>query len=252
MSTLQYTTNAQCLTVRADDEEGIVTAIVSVYGVLDSHNTRIAAGAFDASILARMPSLVHSHDHSQSVGVTLSIESLLPNDKRLPEAIRKYGGLLAKGKFDKDITDSWQEFLAIRAGHYKEYSVGFIIDEKEVEDDGTILITRATLIEWSPVIYGSNPLTQTVNVRAGTISEQTSTVCADFARVIEGWENKHLLKERSGRMLSQTNVVELETALDSLRFGVQSITELLKKAKPVNTEQLKARIRMAKIRSQIF
>jgi len=145
---------------KAQGDEGIVEAIVSVFGNIDSYNERVMPGAFKSSIGARMPKGVWMHDWEQPVAKTIEAIELLPGDERLPESLKELGGLYVKGQFFRDIEDSWQAYLKVKNGLVDEFSIGYRLLKHTVNDEtGVIDLLDIDLIEWSPVLVGANPAT---------------------------------------------------------------------------------------------
>ena len=87
----------------ASKEEGIVEAIVSVFGVVDHAKEVVLPGFFAESIARKLPAGVWSHDWTQPVAKTLEARELLPGDELLPESIRDNGGLYIKGQFNLEM-----------------------------------------------------------------------------------------------------------------------------------------------------
>lgn len=167
-------------TANIDESEGIVEAIVNVFGVVDGAMSIIQNGAFAKTINenGRRFKVLNSHngwDVLSVVGVPLEVREIGRDD--LPEAIlaqypEATGGLWTRTKYLLDTPEGAGVFARIKAGAVNEYSIGFKAIKAEYRDmmiDGQEMAVRVikeiALWEYSPVIWGSNPATGTVDVR---------------------------------------------------------------------------------------
>lgn len=238
----------------ADSESGIVKAIVSVYDVVNSQNSVIRYGAFSESIARQLPAVVVEHNWSSPNAVTLTAKELPPNDPLLPDEIKEYGGLYVEGQYFPDIKDSWDTFLKIKNGVYREYSIAFEVTESNILENEVEEITKGTLFEWCPVFIGANAYTSTISTMSALpINEDTEAVLAQVQRNIARWEHRLDMRLNAGRKISAENMAELNTALDVLQEGVNRIKSVVKKASPLEAqsdETIAARIRLAAVRAQ--
>jgi HK97 family phage prohead protease len=152
--------------VKADADEGIVEAIVSVFGVVDSYNERVLPGAFAKSLERKKPAGVWMHDPTLPVAETVEAFEMLPGDPRLPESIRNYGGLYIKGRFNFETQRGREAFSDVKKGIITEFSIGYYLVDSERAEDGVLNIKEVDLVEWSPVLRGANPATLPLAVRA--------------------------------------------------------------------------------------
>ncbi|MBK8023512.1 MAG: HK97 family phage prohead protease [Chloroflexi bacterium] len=176
------TKQSMAFTTHIDPAQGIVEAIVSVFGVLDSGGDIIKAGAFKRTIAERGDRVQVLDSHRADsvlrvVGKMLAIREVgrddLPDEvlARHPEAT---GGLLTRTQYLLDTPEGAGVFKRIAAGAVSEYSIGydalrttFVAAQRP---DGTPTqarqILEVRLWEYSPVIWGMNPATATVGVKA--------------------------------------------------------------------------------------
>ncbi|MDZ4771211.1 MAG: phage major capsid protein [Chloroflexota bacterium] len=172
-----------------DAGSGIVEAIVNVFGILDDGCDIIASGAFTRSIVER-GTRVHVLDNHQVdsvmriVGKTLDLREVgrdeLPSAllARHPDAT---GGLWTRTQYLLETPEGEGVFRRIAAGAVGEYSVGFDVTasrrETIMRGDRPVqarIITEARLWEYSPVIWGMNPATATVGVKAAPATSTPS------------------------------------------------------------------------------
>ncbi|MEO1035220.1 MAG: HK97 family phage prohead protease [Pseudomonadota bacterium] len=146
------------LDVKAVTEEGEFEGYGSVFGTLDSYGERVAAGAF-ADTLAKhkeagtMPALLWQHNPSQPIGRYTEMRE----DKR---------GLFVKGQIATSTALGRDAYELLKMDAVGGLSIGFIPKGEEVEDDGTITLTKIDLWETSIVTFPANPDAQIDAVRA--------------------------------------------------------------------------------------
>ena len=90
-----------------DEEQGIVSAIVSVTGIVDRVKDIILPGSYTKTLQERTPKGIWHHDWKLPIARTLEIDELMPGDPRLPETLpngdpwpSKAGALLVKMLFN--------------------------------------------------------------------------------------------------------------------------------------------------------
>lgn len=253
-TTMQYK-SAPTHLLGSDDTNGIIEAIVSVYGNIDSYNERIVQGFFDESIAAftsgtkKLPGLFY-HDRYQPVASTLAVESLNAYDVRLPEAIRANGGLYVKGQFNLDTQIGRETYSNITKGIITEYSIGFTVSESRALPDGVVELVRGELFEWSAVLWGANAMTQTLDAKS--LDDCFNVARESAAVLLKRLENRVTMRVREGRKLSSATVARMLSQLDTITQMVSSLEEvaedirsLIETAAPDNT---KARMAMEVVR----
>lgn len=162
-----------------DVEQGIVEAIVSVFGIVDDGGDIIHPGAF-VKTLAENGTRVKVLDNHNArsllnvIGRPLEIREV-GRDELPPALLAQHpeatGGLYTKTQFLLDTPEGRGVFERIKLG-VAEYSIGFDVlqeDASHVMVDGKRLpvrnIRQVRLWEYSPVIWGMNPATTTVAVK---------------------------------------------------------------------------------------
>ncbi|MDZ4768369.1 MAG: HK97 family phage prohead protease [Chloroflexota bacterium] len=190
MAELSPTRNRQFVTkqmpafvMNLDEAAGIVEAIVNVFGILDDGDDIIQAGAFTKTIAERgLRVQVLDQHRTDSVlrvlGKVLIVREV-GRDELPAQVLERYpdatGGLWTRTRYLLETPEGRGAFQRIALGAVSEYSIG--IDavktkyQKAVRADGTEanarVITEVRLWEYSPVIWGMNPATATVNVKSG-------------------------------------------------------------------------------------
>lgn len=170
-----------------DEEQGIVEAFVSGIGNKDQVADIIEKGAFIDSLKERMPKGVWSHDWSRPVSKTLEIYEVPAGDDRLPKKMLEagIGGLYVKTQFNLETQDgrdalSWVKFF----GEDSEWSIGYQTKESEYDAKKKAMrLKKIDLYEYSPVLFGANPLTSTVGVKV-LINQEGQEKAVDL--VLEG------------------------------------------------------------------
>lgn len=153
-----------------DDAQGIAECWVSGIGNRDSQKDIIQSGAFDASLEKRNPKGVWSHNWDLPVAKTLDAFEMKAGDDRLPEKMKAagIGGLYVKAQYNLKTERGRDAFADVKFfGEDGEYSIGY----REVETSydkksDSNLLHVVDLYEWSPVLFGANPLTATASVKA--------------------------------------------------------------------------------------
>lgn len=207
-----------------DSQEGILEAIVSVFGVVDSYGERVMPGAFQKSLQRKLPPGVWMHDWSQPVAKTLEAAELLPGDPRLPESIREFGGLYVKAEFNLDTQRGRDAFSDVAKGIVDEFSIGYYLISSEKDPDGVLNLTEIDLAEWSPVLRGANPMTVPLAVRAAEeregkddlaqsglrLYDHAASVRESVEALFERVRAVKALRESKGKTLGDRTKVELE------------------------------------------
>lgn len=164
-----------------NDENGVVEAFVSVTGNLDLQNDIIMPGAYKKTLQkaaesGRTIKVLKQHDRDAWLGKTVDGEEYPPGSRQLPPYLlaQGYGGLFVKGEFTMEDPAAAAVYAHLKKGVVDEFSVGFQIgknDDGEPDctwDEDTDIRRIKTidpLKEWSPVLWGANPLTSPVSVK---------------------------------------------------------------------------------------
>lgn len=212
-------------------DDGIIEAIVSVFGNIDSYNERVMLGAFTKSLAHGLPTGVLSHDWNNPVSVTLSAEELAPRDPRLPEDIREYGGLLIRGQFFEDIPSSWEAFLKVKRKLFREFSIGYEV-VKDGFVDGVRELYEVKLHEWSPVLVGANPATSLLAVKSANYTDRIELLETELMEAVSATKARADMRIKAGRVLSARNAAALTALADSLGNARKDIIRILNEAAP--------------------
>lgn len=162
--------------IKLDEDQGIVDHLVAVMGNLDLGGDVIHPGAFTKTIQERghKVRVVDSHNYDSALDVVgkpvalweVSREDLPPDVvKDFPEAT---GGLMARTQFLMDTEEGRGIFNRIKAGAIDEWSIGYDAVDHDFSnsDNGPIRnLRQIRLWEYSPVVFGMNPATTTLNAK---------------------------------------------------------------------------------------
>lgn len=143
-----------------DEEQGVFSAYVSVFDVLDHAKERVRPGFFAESIAKKAPKVVLFHDWHRPIGKTLVAEEHLKGDPRLPSELKSYGGLYVEAQLNLDTQDGREAFSHLKFGSLDEFSFGYDVEDRERQKDGTTDLVKGTIYELSPVLIGCNPATR--------------------------------------------------------------------------------------------
>lgn len=156
-----------CKVVSVDD--GTVEMYVSGIGNVDDVGDVIEPGAYVKSLGARNPKGVWAHDWSLPIAKTLEAEEVPAGDPRLPDKMKAagIGGLRIVGQFNLATPRGRDAFEDVKFyDSEQEYSIGYVVKQAKKDKDGVRHITELDLYEWSPVLFGANPLTGGTMVKA--------------------------------------------------------------------------------------
>lgn len=178
---LEHKNDGATAVIDADDETGLVTAIVSVTGVEDRVQDIIEPGAYNETLAARDPIGVWSHDDKTWVARAEEVKELPPGDPffRSPEFLevmqgakkewpKDAGALLVKSRFNLETPHgaaaySDVKFFRGRAG----WSIGYRVKSaKRDPRTGVRRIKSLDLFEFSPVMVGAAHEAMTLSVKS--------------------------------------------------------------------------------------
>ena len=153
-----------------DEEKGIVGAFVSVIGNKDSVNDIIQPGAFDDYLKVRKPKGVWSHDWDKPISKTLDIFEMKAGDPRLPVDLQAagLGALYVETQFNLKTQMGRDAFENVKFyDDEAEWSIGYVTHEEKYDTKQKAnLLYKIELFEYSPVLFGANPLTSTASIKA--------------------------------------------------------------------------------------
>jgi HK97 family phage prohead protease len=162
-------------------DQGIVEAITSVTNIKDDVDDIILPGAYKGTLEKRKPKIVWSHSWELPVAKVLEIEEYMPGDARLPEKIQALGGggLFVKMQFNMDTQTGKDAFSNVKFfGDENEWSIGYFVPSGDATFDkktGVRKIKALELFECSPVLFGANAETVTMDVKKAISSHKTGT-----------------------------------------------------------------------------
>jgi HK97 family phage prohead protease len=174
------------------EDAGIVEHFFSVLGNIDHDKDRILPGAFSKTIADKGVGgirVLDSHAFSSvtdALGSPLRIEEV--GREGLPDKVKSdfpdaTGGIKAETRFNLKTSKGHDAFQLLKAGDVKEWSFGFAIIKADFEtvkavrdsrgftldEDGDEMriqnIREVELFEYSPVIWGANSATSTVDAK---------------------------------------------------------------------------------------
>lgn len=154
------------LETKAEGEAGEFSALVSVFGNIDSVGDRILPGAYTKTLAKWQESgdpipVILSHDWANPMS---HVGVAYPNDvKQTPR------GLLVKGKLDiADNAVAAQVYKLMKRRSLKEFSIGYKVPAggEHSAEDGANDITEIDLVECGPTLKGANSETELQSVKS--------------------------------------------------------------------------------------
>lgn len=166
-----------------DEDQGIVEAIVNVFGIIDDGDDIVHSGAFTKTLSenGRRVRVLDSHNNRSALSVVgRPVEMREVTRGELPSEILQQhpeatGGLYTKTQFLLNTPEGRGIFERIKAGALNEYSIGFDAldtDISKVDDPVTGKpkvvrnIRQCRLWEYSIVTFGMNQSTTTIGVKS--------------------------------------------------------------------------------------
>lgn len=219
---------------KAEGDNGVIEAIVSVFNNVDSYGDRVKYGFFNDSLQTKMPKGVWAHDWKTPVAKTLEARELMPGDPLLPAKLKDLGGLYIKGQFNMNTQRGRETYSDIKEGIIDEFSIGYTVAQETIAADGARELIKGNLYEWSPVLFGAN--SETALISAKGLNDDIADVGTEVERVITRLNERAEIRIKEGRTLSSANVARLTELMDTLTTAVQSIKGLVESAQPVNAK----------------
>lgn len=209
--------------VKADDQQGVIEAIVAVFNNRDRGDDIIRPGAFKESLQRKLPKGVWHHNWAEPVARTLEARELMPGDALLPESLRSLGGLYIKAQFNLSTQRGREAYSDVQFGIIDEFSIGYRATKKQFndEDDSRELI-ECELYEWSPVLVGMNPATALLSVKGDSpaglpLAAHSEGVLACLSEFTERIKSLSELRAKEGRAISTANRQRLESCCAQMR-----------------------------------
>jgi uncharacterized protein len=215
--------------LRVEDEaQGVVHAVVSVFGNVDAEDDLVHPGAFAKEIAAgrargRFPPGVWSHDWKSPVARTM-------------DAREEGDGLHVIGQFNLETQRGRETFSDIKAGIIDQYSFGYrAIDPETI--DGVRHLKELRWYEWSPVLHGMNEATYTVGVKRllgdGLPLEEYLDALGDEAEeALRRVTARAELRAKEGRVMSRRNRERLASLAEALEGTSAEVRAFLAEMEP--------------------
>ncbi|MCH8178204.1 MAG: HK97 family phage prohead protease [Proteobacteria bacterium] len=150
---------AYALDLKATGDDGTVEGYGSVFGVRDSYDDVIAAGAFQASLAAHkkagtMPAMLWQHDSGKPIGVWTDM-------------VEDSKGLRIKGQLALDTVLGKEAHALLKMGALNGLSIGFVSKQWAYDRETDIrTLTEIDLWEVSLVTFPANGAARVTNVKS--------------------------------------------------------------------------------------
>lgn len=190
-----------------DDELGIVESIFAVFGNLDEGKDILHPGSFKKTLSERGNKVKVLDQHntdsiSRVLGKPLDIREIGASD--LPMELKAdypnaTGGVWAKTQFFLDTPEGKGAFIRLKEGGIDEWSFGYDavdVDYTPVEIDGEKYRARnlrqVKLFEYSPVLWGLNQATITLDAKEAEGGEDQGATGAEGQKAVTTYQNLDL------------------------------------------------------------
>lgn len=140
--------------IKAVNEDGIFSGYGSVFGVVDSYQEVVAAGAFKESLDSRMPSLLWQHRSGEPIGVYTTVKE---------DNI----GLHVEGKLALKTARGAEAYELLKMGAISGLSIGFVTREDNYDRvTGVRTLKKVDLWEVSLVTFPANDSARVANIKS--------------------------------------------------------------------------------------
>lgn len=140
--------------IKAVNEDGLFSGYGSVFGVVDSYQEVVAAGAFKESLDSRMPSLLWQHRSGEPIGVYTTVKE---------DNI----GLHVEGKLALKTTRGAEAYELLKMGAISGLSIGFVTREDSYDRvTGVRTLKKVDLWEVSLVTFPANDSARVANIKS--------------------------------------------------------------------------------------
>lgn len=201
------------LSVRAVGDGGEIEGYASVFGVLDTWDDIIAAGAFSATIKAHkasgtMPAMLWQHDGDDPLGVWTDMAE-------------DANGLKVKGRLCLETSCGKEALALLKMGAINGLSVGFITKSYEYDTETDVrTITEVDLWEVSLVTFPANNKARVTSVKSSNEIQAPK-------------DAERILRDAGFSRADATAMVSAVMRIEARRDAVKSIALALQSAEQV-------------------
>lgn len=211
---------AYALDLKATGDDGTVEGYGSVFGVRDSYDDVIAAGAFQASLAAHkkagtMPAMLWQHDSGKPIGVWA-------------EMVEDSKGLRIKGQLALDTVLGKEAHALLKMGALNGLSIGFVSKQWAYDRETDIrTLTEIDLWEVSLVTFPANGAARVTNVKS--VDDMSAPKDAEQLLRDAGWSKSNatafvsrVMKMGQQRSESARDIANALKAADALLNTLKS------------------------------
>lgn len=211
---------AYALDLKATGDDGTVEGYGSVFGVRDSYDDVIAAGAFQASLAAHkkagtMPAMLWQHDSGKPIGVWTDM-------------VEDSKGLRIKGQLALDTVLGKEAHALLKMGALNGLSIGFVSKQWAYDRETDIrTLTEIDLWEVSLVTFPANGAARVTNVKS--VDDMVAPKDAEQILRDAGWSKANatafvsrVMKMGQQRSESAKDIAEALKAADALLKTLKS------------------------------
>ena len=178
--TLDLKIKASAVLDAAGQDQGIVTAYVSVFGNKDSYGDVVVPGAFAGDVAAfeageKSIPVIWSHQRQDPESFVGDVTALKEDET----------GLLVTMKFDMDEPKAKKSYGLVKSGRVNQWSFGYRVNEGawvETAEASYYELRSLSLHEVGPTLVGANSETRTVEAKSADIPEKAGRTISSATR----------------------------------------------------------------------
>lgn len=216
--------------VKAEGDQGIIEAIVSVFNNVDRGDEIVRPGFFAESLKRKLPKGVWHHRWEMPIAKTLEAREAMPGDSILPLRLKDLGGLYIKGQFNLDTQRGRESYSDIKFGIIDEFSIGYKATKRAYDEESDVTeLLEGEIFEWSPVLVGTNRDTQLLSVKSDgslaglRLEDQSDAALAYLSESTERINDLEELRAKERRVISERNRTRISTCCEQIKQTVAAM-----------------------------
>ena len=202
-------------TIKAVADSGVFSGYGSVFGVVDSYQDVVVAGAFTESLKNRQPSLLWQHRSAEPIGVYTNVKE---------DNI----GLHVEGQLALKTARGAEAYELLKMGALSGLSIGYMTREDSYDRVTNInTLKKLDLWEVSLVTFPANESARVTDIKSALEKITTLADAEDYLREAGGLSKSQAVGFIARVKASLTARSDSAAELDALAAAIQRNTDLL-------------------------